>query len=129
MASTIVFKIGNTDLSGYVLGDGSYNVNREEVYEEWVDGAGITRREPIRATGRVVGTFDVFFPTYKNYTDFLDTIAANKLPNLTIPMTVAPNNEKNVANIYGYLKFSPVRKLKYDWSDIMERFTIEVTEA
>lgn len=124
-----IFLIDQTDCSKNVLADGSYTVNREDVYEEWKDANEKTRREITRAGGKVVGSFDMYFPTLKDYEDFLDVLAAHKQADTTYLMTLKLNNEKAPATFYGYMKFAPSRKRTDAWKDHITRFTVQIEEA
>lgn len=96
-------KIGDRDITKNIITD-SYEVNAEDVYNEWTDANKRRHRDVIRQ--RVVGTFTLKFNTEEEHADFVSLLKANKALDHTLPMTlyVVNNNEEKQTNVYYSLK-------------------------
>lgn len=126
MATTTVFKIGNTDFSSHVIA-GTYNINSYDLYSERQTGSKKIRRKFLRT--QIMGSFDVFFRTMAEYTAFLNKYNSAKSTELTVNCTVTPNNTNIETVVSAFLSFTPTRNRDGQWHDYMEPFTIELTEA
>ena len=121
----MIFIVGTTDYSANVV-SGSYKVNNDPVYNEWTDGNGIVHRQKVR--DKVVGSFDMFFRSLSDYNDFL-TVLNNATSDEQTLLTVSVNNTgANKASCF-FVSHDPVRNLDGSWSDYMEQFTLNITEA
>lgn len=126
MATTTVFKIGNTDFSGHVIA-GTYNINSYDLYSERQTGSKKIRRKFLRT--QIMGSFEMFFRTMAEYTAFLNKYNSAKSTELTVNCTVTPNNTNIETVVSAFLSFTPTRNRDGQWHDYMEPFTIELTEA
>lgn len=125
----MIFKIGSEssgDYSNRVIA-GSYNVNKYPLYGAvWDDSNGNKHKDKI--TDKVSGSFDMFFKDITDYNAFLSLISTSKLNDDSILCTVAVNNDTNTKTAMFFLEFAPTRNRKGDWSDYMDRFTVNITE-
>ena len=115
--------VNSFDLSPYIIAP-SYEMNREDVFREWVDGNGITHRSVYRT--RVRGQFEVKFWDRSKYATFLTNIGAVKTGGY-YPMTVYVNNTETTENVNLFMEFSPTLTAKYSTPEY-ETFRITVEE-
>lgn len=47
MANDVIFKVNNIDFSGNVVAE-NYNVNFEDIFQEWTDGGYVKHKDIIR---------------------------------------------------------------------------------
>lgn len=129
MAVSSIFKIGSTDYSGNVV-LGTYKVNQENVYNEWIDGFKVQHRDKCRT--RVSGSFDMFFKTQSDYTAFLTSLSSALTASTNCyALMLKVNNIVDNGTLTTYQCFvdiKPTRNVKGDWSDFFEQFTVEVYE-
>lgn len=121
----MIFIVGSTDYSANVVA-GSYDVNNDPVYNEWEDGNAKTHRQKIR--DKIVGSFDMFFRSLTDYTDFL-TVLENATTDEETLLTVSVNNTGETEASYFFVSHKPVRDLDGSWSDYIKQFTLDITEA
>ncbi len=124
----MVFKIGSEtsgDYSNRVIA-GSYDVNNDPVFESWFDSNKVEHKNRIR--DRIVGSFDMFFRSMTEYDAFVSLVKTSKLADESVFCTVAVNNDTSPYTGYFFIKFAPKRDIAGDWSDYMQRFTVEITE-
>lgn len=125
----MIFQIGSIssgDYSNRVIA-GSYNVNNNPVYQSWNDANGTEHREKIR--DRISGSFDMFFRDITDYNTFVSLIESSKLNNESVLCSVKVNNKAQEQYIgFFFINFTPNRNRKGDWSDFMERFTVNILE-
>lgn len=86
---SVFFKIGTTDLTSYVDIQ-NYNVNEEDVFEEWQDGNWITHRVSIRK--RKAGTVVLGFKKATDFTTFVGLLTSQRNVNGYYPVTAYINN-------------------------------------
>lgn len=115
--------VNTFDLTPYIISP-SYEMNREDVFREWVDGNGVTHRSVYRT--RIVGQFDVKFWDRSQYAVFLGALSAVKTGGY-YPMTVYVNNTETTASANMFLEFSPVLTAKYSNPEY-ETFRIAMEE-
>lgn len=118
--SMIFFKIGNTDLSEFADIQ-NFNINQEDIYEEWTDGNWIFHREIVRT--RISGSFKLGFRTETDWTAFLTLIAAEKTAAGYFPVTVHVNNTGATETINAFLDMSGANK----WDLVNDRFWKVIT--
>lgn len=72
---TGLFKIGATDLTKWEK-TASHDVNREDVYDEWIDGNWKTHR--VIARTRISGKVTLSFPRESDYTAFMTLLSTER---------------------------------------------------
>ncbi len=123
--STVFFKIGSTDLTNYADIQ-NFDVNQEDVYQEWTDGNWIHHREVVRT--RIQGTFQLGFKDQAAWDAFctLQNTARHKAG--FFPVTVWVNNLGVTATIDAFLDITGSGK----WDLLNNRFwrviTIHITQ-
>lgn len=111
----VFFKIGTTDLSAYADIQ-NYNVNKEDIYQEWTDGNWIARREIERT--RITGTLQLGFKTSSSWSDFLALLAEQKTDAGYYPVTVYVNNTGTTETINAFLDMTNTSR----WDLVNDRF-------
>lgn len=125
----MIFKIGTTEAGDYsdrVIA-GSYNVQTKPVYKSWTDANETEHRLPLRT--RTEGTFDMFFRNISDYNVFTALVESTKASDLTVLCTVLNNNLNSTVSSNFYIDYAPVRDIKGNWEDYMQRFTVTIREA
>lgn len=99
MASIVLFKVGNTDLTDYLDIQG-YNVNKTEEFSEWTDANYVHHRNVVRT--RLSGSFRLGFKNTAEVTSFLNVLDTNVQPGNYYPASVFANNDNTLhsASIY-----------------------------
>lgn len=122
----MTFLVGDVDYSDHVIA-GSYNVNNEPQFNEWVDTNYTTHRQKLR--DKVVGSFDMFFRTVEDYEEFkADLDEAQSSTNLSYSLSVTVNNTSEQKSINAFVKYSLVRNIDGGWNDYFERYTVNIEE-
>lgn len=116
--------INTFDLSPYIITP-SYEMNKEDVYNEWVDGNGITHRNVYRT--RITGEFSVKFWNRSAYASFLTALGGVKTSGY-YPMTVYINNTQTTEAANLFVEFGPALTAQYTAGNEYERFRIRVEE-
>jgi len=124
--SDTIFKLNNVDYSAHVVAD-SYNVNFEDIYNEWKDGGQVTHRDIIMQKLR--GTFNMYFADEAELQTFISALGACQTNN-AYPAQLKANNQtvstlvsKNV-----FIDFKPVRKRDPAWKDVFDIFEVTIEE-
>lgn len=126
MNQTVAFKVGSTDYSSHVVA-GTYNVNDFDIYNSRETGNKTERRKFLRT--RVMGTFDMWFKDKTTYDSFVTALKNAKQSDLTVSVTVTPNNTDTVKTCSCFVEFAPVRNIDGRWRDYMEQFEVTIKEA
>lgn len=121
----MTFKVNTTDCSANVIA-GTYKVNNVPVYKEWEDADHITRKKKLR--DKVVGSLDMFFRSAADYSAFLATLAS-ATANEQTTLTVSVINTQSEKTGYFYVTHDPALDIDGTWTDYVERFTLNITEA
>lgn len=100
---TNLFKIGNTDLTKWE-DTSSHDVNREDVFEEWVDGNWITHR--VIARTRVTGRVTLNFARSTDYAAFISLLSSERNADGYYPVTVWCANTNSTETINAFLDVS-----------------------
>ena len=126
MADTI-FKLNNVDYSSHVVSE-NYNVNYDDIYQEWTDGAQVKHRDIVGQKLR--GTFEMYFESATTLQLFLTALSSAKTNMNTYPVHLKANNNavdtlvsKNV-----FFDFKPVRKRDVKLADVFEIFEVTIEE-
>ena len=122
-----IFIINRTDISKHIV-VGTYQINAQDVFEEWVDGNYNNRREVIR--DRVAGTFEVYFRNKDEYSEFVQLIEESKTEEGWMECEVAVNNrDKMYSNRAIYIKkMEPMRDRAITGRDYFPQFEVEIEE-
>ena len=98
----MLVRIGTTDITKHIIAE-SYDVNEEDVYNEWTDANKVKHRDTIRQ--KIVGTFTLKFNTDKEYAYFVNLIKTSRTAARLLPMTVYVVNadeNREVKMIYSF---------------------------
>lgn len=125
MALTNLFKIGSTDLTGYEDME-KHNVNKDEIFEEWVDGNYITHR--LLSRTQIAGSVYLKFPRETAYTTFLTLLSTARDVDGYYPVTVYCSNTGTAETFNAYLDI--VGETKWDLTSPMKfhGVTLQITE-
>lgn len=125
MALTNLFKIGSTDLTGYE-GMEKHNVNKDEIFEEWVDGNYISHR--LFSRTQIAGSVYLKFPRESAYTTFLTLLSTARDVDGYYPVTVYCSNTGTAETFNAYLDI--VGETKWDLTSPMKYHgvTLQITE-
>ena len=121
----MTFKVNTTDCSANIIA-GTYKVNNEPVYKEWEDGNHTTHKKKLR--DKVVGTLDMFFRSTADYSSFLTTLASATADEKTT-LTVSVNNTQSEKTGFFFVTHDAVRDIDGTWTDYIDKFTLNITEA
>lgn len=120
-----LLSIGGVDLTEYIDIQ-NYEVNRSPVYEEWVDGNHVTRRDVIRY--RISGNFNIGFKSAAEVTSFLSILSSNVQAGNYYPAQVFSNDDNTLhqANIF----IDGDAEIKRDLKNgrVWHQYAIEITE-
>ncbi len=125
MAEKIMFKVGITDYSKNVVGE-NYSVQNNDEYETWTDANGKEHRSAYRT--RISGTFEMYFPTMADYTNFATVLSASKQADLTYSVTIYDNKTGLETNTNVFLDYTLVQYRDPGFRDRMERIKVTVKE-
>lgn len=124
--ATTLFKINTTDCSDNIV-QGSYTVNRKEVFREYEDANGAIHRRKIR--DRVVGKFQMFFKFMNDYETFVSLITTNKsATNFSIPCTLYDNMTGSAYTINAFIDFEPTITMDAGLREYMKVLDITIEE-
>jgi len=118
--SMIFFKINTTDLTDYADIQ-NFNVNKVDVFQDWIDGNWIAHREIVRT--RIEGSFQLGFKDATNWSSFLTLLSTSKNVAGYYPVTVYVNNTGAEETINAFLDIQVAGK----WDLTNSRFWKVVT--
>lgn len=122
MALSNLFVIGSTDLTSWEQTE-NHNVNRDDVYEEWVDGNWISHRVISRT--RVSGTVILSFARATDFASFMTLMSTARDANGYYPVTVWCSNTNSTETINAFLDIDGATK--WDITAPIKHNTITVT--
>lgn len=126
MASTVLLKIGNTNVSDNIVAD-SYSVYNQPVYKAYEDANGVTHKRFIR--DKIEGSFEMFFRTMRGYTDFMDLINTNtSSSDFSVLCTVYDTKRSDVYTINAFIEFEPTITLDGTLNEYMKVLKIKLEE-
>ncbi len=114
------FKISTTDLSAFVNKQ-KYEVNREDVYEEWRDGNWVDHR--VIARTRIRGKIILGFSSLTDYASFQTLLSSARTVNGSYPVSLFVNNLNAEATIEAYVDSAAAVR----WDTAHGRQWVEVT--
>lgn len=97
---TNLFKIGNTDLTKWENTE-EHDVNRTDVYDEWIDGNWISHR--VIARTRVSGKVTLSFAREADFTAFMTLMVTARDADGYYPVTVWCSNTNTTESINAFL--------------------------
>ena len=119
-----LFRIGSTDYTNDIVVP-SYEVNSQDIYDEWKDANKIKHRHIFRQ--KISGSFIMKFKSKERYIEFIRVLEEKKTIEGYIPITVYSNNTNKTKEINAFITIEPANEMplfrKYDY-DGME-VTIE----
>ena len=119
--------INGIDITKYIT-TASYEVNSENIYEEWQDADYVTHREIIRE--KVSGEFELKFPSDGGhaYAEFIELLKQNTASG-KIPITVFVNNRNEYRTFNAYYEFAPTMRRNYMNRKVYENADFELEEC
>ena len=126
MANDVIFKLNNIDFSGNVVAN-DYNVNYENVFQEWIDGGQVKHKDIIRR--RLVGSFQMYFEDTTSLEVFLTALSTSKTNASTYPVNLKANNEGVgvLRSAYVFIDLKPVRRRRNN-DDAFDVFEVTIEE-
>ena len=103
MAWSNLFSINSTDLTQWEQTD-EHDVNRADVFEEWVDGNYITHRVVTRT--RISGKVVLSFSKETEFSNFMSLMTTARNANGYYPITVWCNNTNTTETVNAFLDIS-----------------------
>lgn len=116
----IFFKIGTTDLTDYADIQ-NFNINKQDVYQDWTDGNWIAHRDIVRT--RIAGSFQLGFKDSADWAAFLTILETEKESAGYYPVTTYVNNTGASETINAFLDIQVAGK----WDLVNSRFWQIVT--
>lgn len=117
-------QIGDTDITMYIQ-ESTYNVNNDDVQEQWTDANLIDHMPSIRT--RVTGEFELVFVTDEALDDFI-TLLQNNTTDGYVTMTIMVNNENRVSEHQLFYKFASLTSRIISTNYVYKRFKMTITE-
>lgn len=121
-----LFSIGSTDYTKFE-DTTQHNVNREDVFETWIDGNWRERR--VVARTRVSGSVFLRFPRSSDFEDFLGDLESAKSENGTYSVSVWCSNTGSVEAVTAYLDVTGETKWDVTAPIKWNGLTIQITEV
>lgn len=123
--SMVFFQIGSTDLTNYADIQ-NYNVNQEDVFEEWTDGNYVTHRVVTRT--RISGTVKLGFKDATAWTAFQTLLTSQRSIEGYYPVTLYVNNTGSTVTTNAFLDTTNATK----WDMVNSKFwrvqTVTITQ-
>lgn len=119
---TNLFKVGSTDLTPWEKTE-NHAVNREDIFEEWIDGDWITHR--VIARTRVSGTVQLSFGSQADFADFMALMTSARDADGYYPVSVWCSNTNTLESINAFLDIEG--ETKWDVTAPIKHNTIAVT--
>ena len=122
-----IFFLDNNDYSANVVAN-NYNINLEDVVQEWTDGGQVLHRDVVRQ--RIQGTFTMFFKEAEDLAEFLDRLKAVKTLRGTYPIKIKVNNDSitEMQSINAFVDLKPTRHRDLKWRDAYDPFEVTIQE-
>lgn len=122
MALTNLFVINTTDLTKWEDTE-RHAVNREDVYEEWVDGNWVSHR--VIARTRVTGSVVLDFARETDFASFMTLMTSARNPSGYYPITVWCSNTNTTESLNAFLDIEG--DTKWDVTAPIKHHSITVT--
>lgn len=120
----MLFTVNSVDFTSYIVSP-SYKVNKQDTFETWVDGNGISHRAIYRT--KISGTFEIKFVSPTKYSNFLTALSAVKT-NGYYPVTLYVNNTLASETINAFVTIEPAMTAQYSSGPEVEKFTVKVEQ-
>ena len=121
----MLVRIGTTDITKHIIAE-SYDVNEEDVYNEWTDANKVKHRDAIRQ--KIVGTFTLKFNTDKEYAYFVNLIKTSRTAARLLPMTVYVVNADENREVKMIYSFKPKVARSLTGGKTYQSFDFEVEQ-
>ena len=121
----MLVKIGTTDITKHIIAE-SYDVNEEDVYNEWTDANKVKHRDVTRQ--KIVGTFTLKFNTDKEYAYFVNLIKTSRTAARLLPMTVYVVNADENREVKMIYSFKPKVARSLTGGKTYQSFDFEVEQ-
>ena len=126
MATTVLLKIGTTDVSSHIVAD-TYSVYNQPVYKIYEDANGVTHKRFIR--DKIKGSFEMFFRTISDYTTFMTLVSNNiSVTDFSVTCTVYDTKRSGAYTIYAFLDMKPTIALDGTLTEYMKPISIDLEE-
>lgn len=122
MALSNLFGIGLIDLTPWEKTE-NHNVNRDDVYEEWVDGNWVSHR--VIARTRISGSVVLSFAREADFTSFMTLMGTARNVNGYYSITVWCSNTNSTESVNAFLDIAG--DTKWDVTAPIKHHTITVT--
>lgn len=117
--------INGTDITKYIQ-ESTYEVNQEDVYEEWLDGNYRTHREVTRT--KVTGKFEMVFVTESEFSAFLTLLGNNTSASGVLAITLYVTNINTSASYNVFYEFENTSNRQINSNYFYKRFKMEIEE-
>lgn len=122
----MLFSIDGLDFT-HCIKMGTYEVNKNDVYNEWTDGFGINHHDIYRT--RIQGSFEMYFTNESEYYDFLNYVDVNKEAGGYLPVSLFINNKNDWENnVKIFLTMSPKNEIPYLGMGKYNGFTVNIVQ-
>ena len=125
MAWTNLFVISSTDLTSWEDKE-KHDVNRADVWEEWVDGNWVTHRVISRT--RVTGTVALNFAKESDFASFITLLSSARNADGYYPITVWCSNTNTTETINAFLDIDGDTKWDVTAPIKHHSVTVEITQ-
>lgn len=122
MALSNLFVIGSTDFTPWERTE-NHNVNRDDVFEEWVDGNWVSHR--VIARTRISGSVVLSFSRAADFASFMTSMSTERNVNGYYPITVWCSNTNTTESVNAFLDIEG--DTKWDVTAPIKHHTITVT--
>lgn len=121
-----MFKVGTVDYTSRIV-SGSYQIQTNDLYEEWTDANGRSHR--MKYTEKTSGSLDLVFKTLQEYEDFMSNLASVKADDLSVSLVVLDNISSTEKEIDAFIEFAPIRQVDGLFNDRIETVTFNIMEC
>ena len=121
-----MFKVGTVDYTSRIV-SGSYQIQTNDLYEEWTDANGRSHR--MKYTEKTSGSLDLVFKTLQEYEDFMSNLASVKADDLSVSLVVLDNISSTEKEIDAFIEFVPIRQVDGLFNDRVETVTFNIMEC
>lgn len=121
-----MFKVGTVDYTARII-SGSYQVQTNDLFEEWTDANGRSHR--MKYTEKTSGSLDLVFKTLQEYEDFVENLTSVKAEDLSVPLVVLDNITSTEREIDAFIEFAPTRQVDGKFNDRIETISINIMEC
>lgn len=121
-----LFTLDGTDYTNNII-NGTYDVNQNDVYEEWTDANHVIHQHTMRT--RYEGQFTMRFRTLASYEAFVADMAAHKTSGNKYTVTVWANNTLTSKEVEAFMEWHTVPTQKENLVFDYGEFSVSLKEA